>query len=131
MTRRELDDSAPVLRAQGLYYVATGAAPFLSRRAFEAVTGRKRDWWLVETVGGVVAVAGGTLLSAVRAGRVTPETVALAAGSAATLAAVDLVYVARRRIAPTYLLDGAAQLALLGALGHRLRNGGGVRRSTR
>jgi hypothetical protein len=131
MTSRELDDGAPVLLAQGVYYLGTGVAPFLSRRVFEALTGRKRDWWLVETVGGVVAVAGGTLLSAVRGDRVTPETVALAAGCAATLAAVDVVYVARRRIAPTYLLDAAAQLALLGALGRRLRAAGPARRPAR
>ena len=47
------------LAAQGVYYVATGAAPFVSRRAFEAVTGPKREWWLVQTVGGLVTAIGG------------------------------------------------------------------------
>ena len=37
--------------AQGGYYVATGVLPFVSRRAFEALTGPKREWWLVQTVG--------------------------------------------------------------------------------
>ena len=40
-----------VLLAQGGYYVATGVAPFISRRLFEAITGPKSDWWLVQTVG--------------------------------------------------------------------------------
>ena len=47
----------------------------------------------------------------------------LAAGCAAGLAAIDTVYVARKRIAPTYLLDAVAQLAVLAALrGRRCAN---------
>lgn len=38
---------------------------------------------------------------------------ALAAGSAAALAGIDLVYVARRRISPRYLADAAVQVGLL------------------
>jgi hypothetical protein len=108
--------TARVLTCQGLYYVATGVAPFVSRRAFEAVTGPKREWWLVQTTGLLVTVVGGALLSAVRAERLTPEIRGIAAGAAASLAAIDVAYVARRRIAPSYLLDAGAQLALLAAL---------------
>ena len=85
------------LLAQSAYYVATGVFPFLSRRGFEALTGPKREWWLVQTVG------------------------ALAAGSAASLAAIDVVYVVRRRIAPTYLIDAVIQVVFLVAL-RRSRN---------
>lgn len=102
-----------VLVAQGIYNVATGAAPFVSRRAFESVTGPKADWWLVQTVGGLVAVAGSAFLSATRRDRVTGELLGIAAGSAAVLATIDVVHVARGRIAPIYLLDAAAQLGLL------------------
>jgi hypothetical protein len=105
-----------VLAAQGIYFVATGLAPFVSRRAFEAATGPKREWWLVETVGALVTVIGGVLLGAARRSRTTPELRGLAAGSAAALAAIDIVYVAKGRIAPTYLGDAAAELALLGGL---------------
>jgi hypothetical protein len=113
-----------VLTAQAGYYVATGVLPFVSRRAFEAVTGPKREWWLVETVGALVTVVGGALLAGARANRITPELRGIAAGSAASLATIDVVYVAKGRIAPTYLADAAAQLALLGGLaaaGRRLR----------
>jgi hypothetical protein len=110
-----------VLKAQGAYYVATGALPFISRQAFEAVTGPKTEWWLVQTVGALVTVAGGALMSGARRQRVTPELLSIAAGSAASLAAIDVVYVAKGRIAPTYLIDAAAQLALLGALWVRRR----------
>ena len=41
----------------------------------------------------------------------------VAIGSAVGLALVDLVFVARRRIAPVYLADAAAETALLFAWG--------------
>ena len=104
------------LLAQGAYYAATGVVPFVSRRAFEAVTGPKLEWWLVQTVGGLVTATGAALLSAVRHDRVTPEIEMLAAGSAATLAAIDAVYVARRRISPVYLADAALQVGFLAGL---------------
>ena len=109
-------DERTALTLQGGYYVVTGAAPFVSRRAFEAVTGPKREWWLVETVGAVVTAVGAALLSGARSGRITPELRGLAAGCAVGLAGIDIVYVARRRIAPTYLLDAVAQLAVLSSL---------------
>lgn len=112
-----------VVGALGVYYVATGVAPFLSRRAFEAVTGPKREWWLVESLGAVITVAGCCMISAAARGRVTPEVTGLAAGSAAGLATIDVVYVARRRIAPTYLLDAAVEVTALVALARRLPRG--------
>jgi len=112
-----------VLLAQGGYYVASGVLPFVSRSAFEAVTGPKREWWLVQTVGALVTVIGSALLVTGARRRSSPELVGIAAGSAAALAVIDVVYVAKRRIAPSYLLDAAIQVALLGGLatgsGHR------------
>jgi hypothetical protein len=101
------------LLTQGAYYVGTGIAPFVSRRAFEAVTGAKREWWLVETVGVLVTAVGGGLIGAAARDRLTPELLGIAAGCAGGLAAVDVVYVARGRIAPAYLADAAVQVALL------------------
>jgi hypothetical protein len=115
-----IDDTRPVLIAQGAYYAATGLLPFASRRAFEAVTGPKREWWLVQTVGLLVTVVGGALISAAARRTTSPELLAVAAGSAASLAAIDVVYVARGRIAPSYLADAAVQLGLLGALARRV-----------
>src|SRR5437660_1585478 len=114
IARRGLRPRA-VAAAQAAYYLPTAVAPFVSRRAFEAVTGRKRDWWLVLTVGLLVGVDGAVLAAAAIRGTVTPELAILGAGSAAGLAAVDVVYAARREIAPTYFLDGAIQVAILAA----------------
>jgi hypothetical protein len=119
------DRTQRVLLVQSAYYVATGVFPFISRRGFEAVTGPKREWWLVQTVGAIVLVIGGTIASAVRHDRVTPETLSLAAGSAVSLAAIDVVHVARRRIAPTYLLDAAVQVGFLLAPRVSRRRAGG------
>lgn len=102
-----------IARAQGIFYLATGIWPLLHMRSFEAVSGPKADKWLVKTVGALLGVVGGTLLLSARHGRVTPEVRALAAGSAAVLAAVDCVYVARGRIPPIYLADAAAELGLI------------------
>jgi len=115
-------DPLVILRAQAAYFIATGILPFVSRRAFEAATGRKREWWLVQTVGVLVTAVGGTLLATARRPEpVPPETLGLAAGSAAGLAAIDIVYVARRRISANYLLDASVQIALLVGLARAVR----------
>jgi len=105
-----------VIGALGAYYLATGAAPFASRRMFEAATGPKPEWWLVQTVSVLVLAAGGAMTAAAARDRVTPEITGLAAGCAAGLAAVDVIHVLRRRIKPTYLVDAAAQGAALAGL---------------
>jgi hypothetical protein len=98
--------------AQGAFYVATGVWPIVHLRSFEAVTGPKLEGWLVKTVGALIAVVGGTLLAAGLRRRVNPELALLATGSAASLAAVDLIY-SPQRISPVYLLDAVAEGALL------------------
>ena len=113
-----------VLTVQGAYYLATGVSPFVSRRLFERVTGPKTEWWLVQTVGVLVTAVGAGLLSAGARDRATPELVAVAAGCAAGLAAIDTVHVARGRISPVYLLDAVAEVALLAGL--RRRGAGGA-----
>lgn len=100
---------------QGVYYVATGLWPLASRRTFEAVTGPKADWWLVQTVGVLVGAIGGALLLAGRREDERPEVAFLGAASAAGLAAIDVVHAARGRISPIYLLDAAMEAAIVAA----------------
>jgi hypothetical protein len=116
-----LDDTRRVLLAHGGYYVGTGVLPFISRRLFALLTGPKQEWWLVETVGGVVTVVGAATIAAAVRGDPPPEVLFTAAGTAATLAAIDVVYVAKGRIAPSYLVDAGVQVGLIGALGVALR----------
>lgn len=97
---------------QGIFYALTGVWPLVSMGTFLAVTGPKTDLWLVRTVGILIAVIGVTLLLAARRRRIGPELVVLAAGSAAGLAGIDLVYALGNRISDIYLLDAVVEIAL-------------------
>src|SRR5687768_7377777 len=99
--------------SQGLYFAVTGLWPLLHMRSFEAVTGRKTDKWLVKTVGILVAVIGGTVASAASRRQMTAETIGLAIGAAAGLAAIDILYVCKRTIAPIYLADALIEAAFI------------------
>jgi hypothetical protein len=102
-------------RFQAAYYVATGVVPLVSMRAFEAVTGAKTDRWLVKTVGLLVAAIGSGLALASYRRQLSPEMALVAAGSAAALATVDMVYVAKGRISPVYLIDAVIEAGVLAA----------------
>lgn len=124
-----METTSKLCAAQGAFYLATGIWPLVSRRTFEAVTGPKTDFWLVKTVGVMVAVIGGTLLTAGRRERVTPEIAWLAAGAAAGFVAIDTWYVSRGRIAPVYLADAALEAGLLGLWARVRRRGARARAS--
>lgn len=103
-------------RAHGIFYAATGIWPILHLRSFEAVTGPKKEGWLVRTVGALVGVVGGVLVASARRERgPSGDLVATAVGCALSLTAIDITYVAKGRIAPVYLLDAVAELGLVTA----------------
>jgi hypothetical protein len=116
-----------VALAQGAYYGVTGLWPLLSRRSFEAVTGRKEDWWLVETLGLLLLPVGGALATAGARERVTPEVALLGAGAAAALGATDVLIAARRLGTPAYLLDAVASGAIALAWAKAQRDGAAPR----
>jgi hypothetical protein len=98
---------------QGLYYTATGLWPLLHMPSFIAVTGPKRELWLVRAAAGLIVSVGLGLLSSGPRASAEPGLRAVAIGSALTLAAVDLVYGLTGRIPRAYLADAAVQLAIL------------------
>ena len=110
---------------QAVYYLATGVWPLLHRRSFEQLTGKKTDFWLAQTVGVTVMSIGAALAQAHASSRrrPPPELRTVACASAAGLALIDVVFVARRQISAVYLLDAAAELALLGAWSFAERRG--------
>lgn len=100
---------------QAAYYIGTGAWPLISRRAFEAVTGPKFDWWLVQMVGLLALTNGVALAAGLRSERESPETVALSILSALSFATIDTVYSLKGRISKIYLGDAIVE-ALIVAL---------------
>ena len=103
------------LLVQGLYYLTQGLWPVLHLESFLSVTGPKRETWLVKAFGLLTAVLGFGLLRAAQ--RDAASWRQLAATGAATLAGVDVYYVAKRRISPVYLLDAAAECVIMVLLG--------------
>jgi dolichyl-phosphate-mannose--protein O-mannosyl transferase len=100
---------------QGFYYLFTGLWPLIDAFTFQLVTGPKTDVWLVKTVGVLVSVIGAVLIMVGLRKTVNLEVSVLAIGSALGLAAIDIVYVTRGRIAPIYLLDACAELFIAAA----------------
>lgn len=107
--------SRKLAHLQGGYFLTTGIWPLASRRTFEAVTGPKKDFWLAQTVGVLVASVGSTLVLASKRGRVGQDVRWLAASSSAGLAVIDILYVARRRISKVYLADAAVEAGFVWA----------------
>lgn len=104
----------------GVYYLATGVWPLLHMRSFEAVTGPKHDRWLVHTVGAVVGAFGAALLGSAARRPPSRDLQVAATSLAASLAAIDVVYVARRRISPIYLADAVLEIGLAAAWSREL-----------
>ena len=102
-----------VLHVQGWVYVTTGLWPVVHLQSFEYVTGEKYDDFLVHTVGLLLFVIGAVLLRALHARRPLADVALLAAGAAASLLAIDVVYFVGGRLPPVYLLDAAAELVFL------------------
>jgi hypothetical protein len=98
-----------LLHVQGWLYVATGLWPVVHLHSFEQVTGEKYDDFLVKTVGLLLFVIGVVLLRGLHLQRLSPELLWLAAGSAAALGVIDVVYYVNGRLWPVYLLDAAVE----------------------
>ncbi|MFP1627973.1 hypothetical protein ACLB9X_23010 [Streptomyces sp. 5K101] len=104
-----------VARAQGLFNLVGGAWPLLSLRTFERVYGPKTDEWLQKTTGGLLVSIGWTMACTASDAEGLRHARRIGVSTAATLLAVDLVYVPLGRIRPTYLMDAAKEIAWLAA----------------
>ena len=113
-----------VLAAHAIYFAVTGLWPLIHYRSFEAVSGPKRDDWLVKTLAVfILPVALGAAMAAVR-DRVTPEVRAVAIGSSLALGWSSAWYALRGRIRRVYLADALVEGVLVaGLLIARRRNG--------
>ncbi len=110
---REPADTVAV--AHGAFNVVGGLWPLVHLRSFEWVFGPKTDVWLQMTTGGLLVSVGVAQLAAASDPRGAAQARRIGLGTALTLLAVDLVYVPRGRIRPTYLLDAAMQTGWIAA----------------
>ncbi|MDQ2898219.1 MAG: hypothetical protein M3Y07_00275 [Acidobacteriota bacterium] len=106
-TRSEVEKR--IAAGQGVPNLASGLWPVFNRKSFEAVTGPKADFWLVKTVGLLIATTGAALIIANRGRSVGTEMKMVGAGTAASLAGVDWYYGGKGRISRIYLLDALVQ----------------------
>lgn len=107
--------AARIASLQGSLNIVTGLWPLVHMRSFEAVSGPKVGKWLVRTVSGLLVTIGMEQLR--NASSIERVSVAkrLGMGTAVTLTAIDLVYVAKGRISKIYLLDAAVELFIIRA----------------
>jgi hypothetical protein len=112
-----MDASNPIMKAvamvQALYFIPFSLWGLLHIRSFMWVTGKKEDVWLVKTVCLLLITIGAVLGRAGMKERVTPEIAALGIGSSASLATIDVWYVAKGRIRWVYLLDAVANAGFI------------------
>lgn len=107
------DQASLVWIVQGVYYLITGVWSLVGVKSFQKVTGPKVDVWLVKTVGVIVMVIGGVLISAGLRRERAPEITALSIGSAVALGGISTWYPLRGRISKVYLLDTLAEIGLI------------------
>ena len=104
-------DGVVLARAHGVMNVVGGLWPLVHISSFEAVFGPKADRWLVKTVAGLLIVNGMAQLATSPSADGVRQARRLSVGTAAVLAAIDLVYVPSGRISKMYLLDAALEVA--------------------
>ena len=97
-------------RVHGVANVIGGLWPLLHLDSFEAVFGPKRDRWLVKTVSGLLVVNGLTQIRTASSPESLAQARRLGVGTAAVLAAIDLIYVPIGRISKMYLADAAVEI---------------------
>ena len=101
--------------AHAIFLIGFGAWPNVHMRSFEAVTGKKREPWLVRAVGLLLVTSGSALALARREGRPAASTRLLATGVSTSLGAISLTYASARRISPVYFVDAALHAGFVAA----------------
>lgn len=103
-----------VILFQGLYYFVTAVWPLLHIRSFEAVTGEKKEDWLVYTVSLMILSSSLIFLYAsLLAETISIEVVFLSALNAVSLGFISIYYPLRGTIRKIYLADGLLEVFIL------------------
>jgi hypothetical protein len=102
------------LLAQACYYVITGIWGNVHRSSFEAVSGKKQDYWLVRCVGLLVLVIGVFIGRAAVKPRVADDVVGVAMSSAVGLGLIEGYFGWKNRISRIYVGDAVAEAVFAG-----------------
>ena len=119
--RKQIDSQIALARAQGLFNVVGGAWPLVWLRSFEWVFGRKRDVYLQKVSGLFFLGSGIVLLLAEPTEDGMTAARRVGVGVAGVYLAIDLIYVPKRDIPATYLLDALMEAGWLYAWARRSR----------
>lgn len=101
-------------KVQGATFVASGLWPLVHYASFEAVTGRKREPWLVKTVGLLIATIGGAMLVGARA-KERRTVRALGVGTSLALGSISWTHAASGRVSPVYFVDAVLESSFVTA----------------
>ena len=116
MSKPSAEKNLTTTSLQGIYYVSSGLWPILHMRSFEAVTGPKRDKWLVKTVGALITAIGSTLLFSAAREPDSETARNLGISTALALIGIDSIYSIRGTIPKIYLMDAAVEAAIVAGL---------------
>lgn len=106
---RDNPSEVRLARAHGLFNLVGGLWPLVHLPSFEMVFGPKADKWLERTTAGLLVGIGWSQLSAAPTSEGVRQARRIGVATAATLLAIDLIYVPLGRIRPTYLIDAAME----------------------
>lgn len=106
-------------RAHGAFYLTTGLWPLLHRSSFEQVSGPKTDWWLVQTVAGLLIANGVVQITTPATPDALRQARRIGIGTAAALAAIELRYAPTGRIRKIYLVDAVVEVGWIVAWARR------------
>jgi hypothetical protein len=93
----------------------TGLWPVFHMKSFEAITGKKRDKWLVQTFGATIAAVGAAMLAGAAEQPRSQTLRVLGLSTTAMLGAADMVFSLSGVIRKVYLADAAVEAALFSA----------------
>jgi hypothetical protein len=103
-----------ILIFMGIYYLVSALWPLIHISSFEAVTGRKRNHWLVYTVASLLLVSSVVYLyTGLKSTALPIETMILFVGNALALTIIDIVFVFLHKIRKIYLLDASVEMLLI------------------
>ncbi len=115
MSKRRLWRDLRLARAQGLFNIVGGAWPLVALESFEWVFGKKSEVYLQKASGGLFLTTGIALLTAPASQEGVRHARRVGIAAAATYLVIDLIYVPKKEIRATYLLDALMEVGWLWA----------------